>query len=170
MENENLHHVEIDEEAAKLTFAKFGKSQEYIPAGNQLPPPQGESESIEPPPSEDNWQKPAELLAMVINGKLVPAWEVPEEEWQKWAEALSDCLEQLFPGGIGNIDSWGPWAKLAFASGSIAVAGIDFETMTFKPRHPVEEEAEEVTPGEPANDEVPRPAQGSGGSFVIGGA
>jgi hypothetical protein len=163
MDEQQEHPVELDEEAARLTFAKYGKEQEYIPAGRQLPPP---GDHVEPEPESDNWKKPAELLAMVINAKLVPAWEVPQAEWEKWADALADCLEDIFPGGIGNAEKWGPYAKLAFVTGGVVMCGIDFETMTFKPRHPPKESDEEG-PVEHPPQSAPRAS--SGGRFATGG-
>lgn len=85
-------------------------------------------------------------------------WTIPKESGDKFAQALAECADQLMPGGLGNMEAWGPWAKLAFAAGMIVVPNIDMETWRIKPLRP-------VPPEEESNDEktgAPAPGTGEG--------
>lgn len=79
-------------------------------------------------------------------------WTIPKETGDQFAQALAECADQLMPGGLGNMEAWGPWAKLAFAAGMIVVPNIDMETWRIKPLRPVppEEENTDEKTGAPA--------------------
>lgn len=89
----------------------------------------------------EGWRPATRLVASVLALKVCPAWEVPADVQQQWADALAECADQLMPGGLGNIDAWGPWGKLAFASGLWLMAGFDPATLKLKPTHQVIDQA-----------------------------
>ena len=158
------HQVEIDRDGIDQAFARFeGGEQAGTVEGEHLLPGEG------PQPGPNPWQKNSELVAGFLNMKVFPNWEVPEESLQEWADALAECMEEWFPGGIANIDSWPSWAKLLFATGGLAIHGIDMQTMTLKPLHPVPDEPQEDPPS-PGHVQTPQPTRSSDGSFSIGGA
>lgn len=125
-----MHDVKIDEEGIG---AEFDAAAAGVAPG--APGAAGQAPEVLPPAGEA-WRPVTGLVAGVINAKLCPAWDVPQETRDQWADALGECLEQLMPGGLGNVEAWGPWGKLAFASSMWVLAGFDPETMTIKPRYP----------------------------------
>lgn len=77
-------------------------------------------------------------------------WTIPKDAGDALANALAECADQLMPGGLGNMDAWGPWAKLAFAAGMVIMPNIDLERGRIKPLQPEppqEEKAKEPAPG-----------------------
>lgn len=62
-------------------------------------------------------------------------------------DAATKILNDLLPGGLGNIDEWGPWGKLAFGCGCLALVNFDWARLRLKPLHrePIEHEKEEQT-------------------------
>lgn len=165
----NEHTVEVDEGAAEDVFNQYAEAEgEYIPAGRQLPPPEGGQDPEQE--AGESWSTAANFIAGFLNAKICPNWEVDEATQQKWADALAVCLEDLFPGGLGGMDNWGPWPKLAFATGTWVMCGIDFQTMKFKPLHPPKDDDEAgetvIEEGEERQPQPQRPR--TSGSFTIG--
>lgn len=133
-----MHDVTIDDAAIDQGFAEFEAVDEKPGAA----PVTGLAVQDQ---AQNEWAPVAKMLSQILTGQVCPNWQVPDDTRQEWADALAGCLDQLFPGGLGNIANWGPWAKLAYSSGLLVMCGVDFSTMTLKPlRAPVEGEAEEV--------------------------
>lgn len=124
-----MHDVRIDEAgiAAAFDARVLGMAPAAAPGA-----------MVQAVPAYEAWQPVTRLVASVLANKVCPAWEVAPEIQHQWADALGECMEQLMPGGLANIEAWGPWGKLAFASGLWVMAGFDPDTMTIKPRYPVD--------------------------------
>lgn len=152
------HEVTIDEEKARAVFDELAggasAGAEGAPVGS------GGGELVLHEPTEGEWLQIARMAAGLIAGAVTPNWSVPDNVREDWAQALAGCLDQLFPGGLGNIANWGPWAKLAYASVMWGMCGMDYETFKLKPlRASVEGEAQTVD-GEPVRQpEQAAPAQ-----------
>lgn len=58
----------------------------------------------------------------VICGVVLPAWEIRAEEQRPLAEALAECLEQVFPGGIEG--KYACWVRLITVAGAITVSRV----------------------------------------------
>lgn len=141
------HDVTIDDDGINAALGELAGSGQSAPLTGQMMPPPGDEPPPESTPSE--YVMLSKMLAGIIANRVCPNWEVPGDTQTEWAEALAECLNELFPGGLGNIENWGPWAKLAFASGSFAMCGIDMTTMSLKPLHPVDDEEEAGQPPPP---------------------
>lgn len=126
-----MHDVKIDEAGIAAAFDSRAAGLSIAP-GASAPGAMVETA----PPVSEAWQPVTRLIASVMANKVCPAWEVAAEVQHQWADALGECLDQLMPGGLANIDAWGPWGKLAFASGLWVMAGFDMQTMKLKPRFP----------------------------------
>lgn len=148
------HAVEVDEEAIRAALDEHAAPP---PGVSPDEPPQ--PTAAVPAPDPEAWRKPCELLASIIAHKGCPNWQVPPDTQQQWAGALAACLGQMWPGGIGNIERWGPWSKLAFASLVWAFAGFDVERFAFKPLAPPKGKSPPpATAGAAADgDDAPRP-------------
>lgn len=154
------HDVTINEDAVSSVFDEF----EAVPDSEAPRAPGGAVALAEPTPSQ--WAAMAKMAAEILANQVCPNWEVPPETRQEWADALAACLDQLFPGGLGNIANWGPWAKLAYVSVMWGMCGIDYKTMRMKPlREPIEGEAEE-TGHQDAPARAPEPAQSNGPHYM----
>jgi len=136
----DTHKVQVDQAAIDDVFATYeqadGQTGEYIPRGEQEPP------------GENPWQDEAEAFAYLLFGKVTPNWEVPDTKVQKFADALARVGNKVLPGGIVNVDNWGPWGQLAAAAGACAMCGIDWQTLTLKPLS-VDPDTDEENTGEP---------------------
>lgn len=122
------HSVQVDEDQAAATFEQHEGAPEVTPEATPGEPAEQ--------PEGAGWGKEAELAASFLAHKVCPAWQVPAEVQQQWAEALAACADRVMPGGLGNVDSWGPWAQLLFASGAWLMCGLDLQQFTLKPLHP----------------------------------
>lgn len=92
---------------------------------------------VDPAPDDPNaWRGESRLAASFMAHKIFPNWNIPADIQEGWAEAVRECANDLFPGGLGNVDKWGPWAKLMFASIAWAMVGFDMEKFAFKPLTP----------------------------------
>lgn len=79
-------------------------------APGEAPNPNGEWKMLTPPAVE------------VICGVVLPAWEIRAEEQRPVSEALAECLEQVFPGGIEG--KYACWVRLLVCCGAITVARV----------------------------------------------
>jgi len=146
-----MHDVNFDPEAVDAAFGEFEQGAAAAPAGGQLVPAAADS---------DGWIDAARLAAGMLADGIAPNWQITREAREEWAVALAACLEDLAPGGLGNMANWGPWPKLAFASATIALAGFDLSTGKFKPLKP--------QPPEQAQAQAARPKAPQG--FTTGGS
>lgn len=149
-----MHSVEIDHDQIRATFDQYADSGaplegDHIPAGEEATP------------HRSAWEKPARLVARMLAHHIAPNWNIPEADQDEWAVAIAECADQLMPGGMGNVESWGPWGKLLFASANVALCGLDFETLTIRPlRAPEPEQEPDITTG--ATEPPP------GGRYTVG--
>lgn len=148
------HPVVVDEAAA---LAALDAIAAEAPAVESASP-----ETATLPAIDTNaWQNECRLAASFLAHKICPNWNVPPDVQDQWAVALAECANQLMPGGLANLEKWGPWAKLLFATATWAMVGFDFERFGFKPLTP--QPKAKVIPIRPTtDDEPPRP---SGGGF-----
>lgn len=169
-----MHNVEIDLEQIHATFDQYADQVEtlqgeHIAAGDDAP---GAHRSA--------WAKPARLVAGFLAHQVAPNWSIPESDMDEWADALAHCADQLMPGGMGNVESWGPWGKLFFASVSVALCGLDMETLTIRPlRAPKPtgaaddgEDSNSPRPGETVHNyrkDREDPISPPGGRYTVGG-
>jgi hypothetical protein len=72
--------------------------------------PNGQWSAITPPT--------VEVLCAVV----LPAWQIQPAERTPVAEALAECLEQVFPGGIEG--KYACWVRLLVACGAITVSRV----------------------------------------------
>lgn len=161
------HDVNINEDAILSELDQMAAE----PPGQQ----QGTSVSGEVVPAEQPQQIPREYIMagqMIIGmfaNRMAPNWPIDAEMQKDWAESFAACANELAPGGLGNIDNWGPWAKLAFASGMVAVAGLDMQTMTIRPMQKPDpkkqQQQQQARPGEFVTGGQP----GGGGEFTTAG-
>lgn len=119
--------VDIDE-------GRLDRELEACLAG--LPPDPLEGEYIQAGPSV--WEETLRELNAVpaLKDMLVPAWRMSPKVQEGISNGGARILDRHFPGGLGNIDSWGPWAQLIGALAMLAFANFDFEHMTFRPMRP----------------------------------
>jgi hypothetical protein len=161
-----MHDTPIDDEAILADLEGL--------AGGAAPGQQGQPMSGDVVLADPVAQLPKEyvlagqmIIGMFAN-KAAPNWPIDAEMQTEWANAFAACANDLAPGGIGNIENWGPWGKLAFASGMVALAGMDMSTMTLRPMH-------KPDPREQQHQHAARPAefstggQGGGGDFTTAG-
>lgn len=148
-----MHAVEIDHDQINATFDQYAENVETL---------QGEhiAAGDETGPHRSAWEKPARLAARFLAHQVAPNWNISEQDQDEWAAALAQCADQLMPGGMGNVESWGPWGKLLFASVNVALCGLDFETLSIRPLR-----APESEPG--TTDAEPPPAA-AGGRYTVG--
>lgn len=151
------HDVVIDEPAVMAAIE--ARAEDSPPAITDAP-------ASSPEPA--GWVNESQLAASFLANKICPAWEVPVDIQQQWAEALAACANQLMPGGLANVEKWGPWGKLFFVSAAWAMCGFDMERFGFKPLQlaPPKRAAEARTDDD--NDATPAPRQSSGGGFSTG--
>jgi hypothetical protein len=79
-----------------------------------------------------DWAQPVHAGLQLFSAQA-PNWTIEEAHAQIVEDALCDVLDDLLPGGLKNIDQWGPYAKLAFGCGCIALANFDWTTKHLKP-------------------------------------
>lgn len=125
-----MHDVKIDED-------KIFAAMDAVTAAPVARVPAVITQDQGGAPDLDGWLMPCRFAASFLAHKVCPAWGVPEDVQAQWAEALAECANDLMPGGLANIEAWGPWGKLAFASGLWVMAGLDLQTMKLKPLHEV---------------------------------
>jgi hypothetical protein len=59
----------------------------------------------------------------VLCGVVLPAWEIRKEDEQPAiSEALAECMEQLFPGGVDG--KYACWVRLIVTCGAITVGRV----------------------------------------------
>ena len=58
----------------------------------------------------------------VLCAVVLPAWQIQPTEQRPVAEALAECLEQVFPGGIEG--KYACWVRLIVACGAITVSRV----------------------------------------------
>jgi len=80
----------------------------------------------------EDWRAEVDLILSILRGAL-PEWEWPPDQLEVLATGLRELLHRLAPGGLGNLDAWGPWAKIAVGSGMIAMANFDWAARKFRP-------------------------------------
>ncbi len=124
------HKCTIDTDQIQRTFDRYNNDEhveEHVLTGEYI---EAEKEAEK----NNAWEDEALLVAMTVFERGVPGWEIPEEKQIMFAKALARVARKHFPGGLPNIENWGPWANLGYATVMCAMAGIDMETMKFKPR------------------------------------
>lgn len=103
----------------------------------------------EAPNGPEAWRDGARVAVQLAHATMFPAWELSQDNADRLELALAGCLHQLLPGGMGNLEQWGPWGKLAFACGCVALANFDFSAMKLKASGRKVSDAIEATPAEP---------------------
>ncbi len=145
----------IDEAAAMAVFARYaaegpegeGVEGEHIPGSGA--PPTGDA---------GEWIGICRAACDWLADGAFPGWDVPDDCRADLAAALAALAARMFPGGPPNMDRWGPWARLAWAGGRFVLAGVEWDTMTLKPRRaPVD-----VTPD---HEPPPQRAHSTKGGF-----
>jgi hypothetical protein len=58
----------------------------------------------------------------VLCAVVLPAWRIQPAEQRPVSEALAECLEQVFPGGIEG--KYACWVRLLVACGAITVSRV----------------------------------------------
>lgn len=128
--------VQIDDDAIRAVFDSY--------AGDPVPPcPSGDDQGEDPLEGgyipggykSGRFQKTAEIACLLLFEKLVPAWEVPEDEQLEWADTLGECLDELLPASLAEPDEedQGPIVRLLMKTGMCARHGVDVKNMKIKP-------------------------------------
>lgn len=155
-----MHEVSIDDDAALAAI-------DEIAGGGPGPAVAGGGHLVLQEPTPSEWKQMAKMAAQLLANAVTPNWKVPQDVQDQWADALADCLDQLFPGGLANIANWGPWAKLAYASVMWGLCGVDFATGTLlPPREPKKPGNGEQGPVVP--EVSPAAAAAAGGRHMMG--
>lgn len=160
------HAVQVDEETLRASL----EADAAIPP----PPPPDPGAASSGPPDEplisnpDAWLTEARLLASFMAHKITPGWGVAPDVQEKWAGSLALCLDRLMPGGLGGVDGWGPWGKLAYASAAWALCGFDMEKFKFKSLYPNQQKPPIEGESSPAADQAP-PGTATPGGFKTSG-
>lgn len=100
---------------AEATAAMAG-----APLEGEVLPPTG---ATAPTPEETEeaqiheWESILLLPLSMIDRILLPQWNLTDVEKTEFRQAMAQCLNQLFPGGING--RWGCWLRLAGCSGLI---------------------------------------------------
>jgi len=68
------------------------------------------------------WSALTPPLVKVTCAVVLPAWQIRDDEQTEVSEALGQCLEQLFPGGIEG--KYACWVRLVFCCGAITVSRV----------------------------------------------
>lgn len=68
------------------------------------------------------WSALTPPLVKITCGVVLPAWQINNTEQGEISEALGQCLEQLFPGGING--QYACWVRLIFCCGAITVSRV----------------------------------------------
>lgn len=68
------------------------------------------------------WSALTPPLVKITCGVVLPAWQINNVEQGEISEALGQCLEQLFPGGING--KYACWVRLVFCCGAITVSRV----------------------------------------------
>ena len=121
------------------------------------PKPDDEPQSNVPPP----WLREARLIASTLAQRFTPEWDVTDDVKEQWAEAFSEVLNDLMPGGFANIEHWGPYGKLTYATAVWVLCGVDPETLTIRSPRRKHSEDKRVNPSATVDGENREPA-GSG--------
>src|SRR5689334_21212006 len=88
-------------------------------------------------------------VADLVHHNVMPAWTIEDRIKEGASAAGAEWLEHLFPGGLGNVDSWGPAAKLGYFMLLAVAANFDISTMSLRPmREPAPAPASEKPKGE----------------------
>lgn len=61
-------------------------------------------------------------LVKITCGVVLPAWQINNVEQGEISEALGQCLEQMFPGGVNG--KYACWVRLVFCCGAITVSRV----------------------------------------------
>jgi hypothetical protein len=88
-----------------------------------LPPPEGEEPAPDAsgPESIEQWGPFLNTaIKPLLFGIVLNQWKVTPEEQQEWTDALGECLDQVFPGGMSG--RYACWARLALAS--VGIVGM----------------------------------------------
>lgn len=125
------HPVPVDEPGALAALDTKGK-QDAAPGDSPGDTPKI-PDAPDGAPKGEAWRVPCEFAASFLAHKITPAWEVDADTQKQWAHALAECADSMMPGGVGNVENWGPWGKLFFATGAWCMCGFDMERFKFKP-------------------------------------
>jgi hypothetical protein len=68
------------------------------------------------------WSALTPPLVKITAGVVLPAWQITNVEQGEISEALGQCLEQLFPGGVNG--KYACWVRLVFCCGAITVSRV----------------------------------------------
>jgi len=92
-------------------------------------------DQVAEPVIPESWSPVVHSLMPIIRMKVVPQWKVGADEQKEFSEALSQCLDQIFPGGISG--KYACWFRLFAATGLIVIANMDEDTNKLPPFGPV---------------------------------
>ncbi|HEX5339814.1 MAG TPA: hypothetical protein VFX47_02925 [Gammaproteobacteria bacterium] len=137
-----MNPVDIDTTAIEGEFERIAAAAEPEAVGDQTDtatPDNGQEQVTK----INHWETPIAMSVALLNAKLVPAWDVPEEKLSAFAAALSGWLHQRWPELPLQIGDF--WA-VVFTGGDVLASGLK-KGGGFKPRYPsqtIEGEASQV--------------------------
>jgi hypothetical protein len=102
--------LEAEVEAAAAGIPGLDPATGQVQLDPALANPNGQWSALTPPT--------VEVLCAVV----LPAWQIQPGEQRPVAEALAECLEQVFPGGIEG--KYACWVRLMVACGAITVSRV----------------------------------------------
>jgi hypothetical protein len=87
-----------------------------VPSGDPLA---ASAQQLDP---NGQWGALTPPLVKITCGVVLPAWQINNTEQGEISEALGQCLEQLFPGGVNG--KYACWVRLVFCCGAITVSRV----------------------------------------------
>lgn len=153
----SLHPVVIDDAQIQAVYAKYINAESI--EGEYISSSDNEEQQINP----DAWKKESEIVVTAICGQVVPAWEIPVENQENLASALSGYLSQKWPNGFlqNKIERMTPGWRALFEIGNTLKYGFDVGNMKFKPRY--EEQEKSVSENEESQAETKTQEKPKGG-------
>lgn len=153
MSTENTLHLDAEAIARELPPIPG------TPAGTPAPgaAPTGQAPAALGPDPMHAWGSVAQMAVdILVKGVVAPNWTIEDPPRKDLIEAVAGVLNDLMPGGLGAVDSWGPYGKLVFACGAVAMANFDASTMTLKPlrKRPAKPKPADQAPARPADPDI----------------
>jgi hypothetical protein len=112
--------LEAEVEAAAAGIPGLDPATGQAQLDPALANPNGQWSALTPPT--------VEVLCAVV----LPAWKIQPAEQRPVSEALAECLEQVFPGGIEG--KYACWVRLLVACGAITVSRVATNNGRLPPR------------------------------------
>lgn len=98
-----------------------GLLSELEAAARDLPAEGGSpGEPVAAASDSGSWGELAPGLVAIGCGIVLPQWQITADEQTHFSAAAADCLEQLFPGGLGG--KYACWIRLITAGCAITIA------------------------------------------------